>query len=139
MITGTGQEILLAMVFLGLIEEVIFGSTVSGLGMWLLWKKLPGRVQGFALQHPLIADIFTSFGAFLLFGGGVTALFTGATVALMADIALYIKRNEKDFQWLDDLINQASGRMKEYLEQARQWSKEKNEAWLEERARTGQP
>ena len=137
LLLNTGQELLLALVFLGLIEEVIFGSVVSGIGMFLLWKKLPKRVQNFALKHPLFADIFTSFGAFCLFGGGVTALFTGATVALMADIALYVKRNEKDFQWLDDLISQASGKMKEYLEQAREWSKTKNEAWLEERARTG--
>lgn len=100
-------------------------AVLTGVGCWLIWKKLPQRAQAWLIQHSLFTDFALFTVAYFILGGTLTALFAAAFLGIMVSIALEVSKNPEDYLWLlaarDEMRKQTKG--------IRLWFHDINEAY----------
>jgi hypothetical protein len=99
-----------------MISQAMALAILTFAGFYLLFKKLPAKIQNFFLKHSLLTDILTTVGAYYFLGGTLTALFSASIVGLMVSGALYLSSHSEDFQYLFDLMDMGKQKLFEIQE-----------------------
>lgn len=68
-------------------------AAITGLGFWLVFKKLPKKVRTFMKKHALFTDAVSCLLTYLLFGRSLVALFAAAWLGLIVSVMLSILNN----------------------------------------------
>ena len=87
-------------------------------GFWIVYKKLPNKVKAQIIRFGLIADLVALIGTYLLLGGTLTALMSGALVGLFTSVLLHVANNKEEFEYLydaADFIKDKLGEVKNFL------------------------
>ena len=101
-----------------MISQAIALSLITFGGFFLVFKKLPEKVQTFIKEKSLLTDIVCLAGTYTLLGGTLTALFASALVGLFVSAALHVANHKEDFMYLDDfadLVKSGTDQVKETL------------------------
>jgi len=97
-------------------------ATLTGLGFWFIFHKLPRRIRRFLQKHILLTDIGACILTYMLFGGTIVALFAAAWMGLIVSVILSLTSNPSINALLDRWT-------KKLIEQ-----RNKLIAWLESKA-----
>ena len=97
-------------------------TVVSG---YIIFKKLPPKLQSAVLKFPAVTDIIALLGTYLLFGGTVTALIAGALTSVLVSALLHIALFPDDFEWLFDTLDKFKG----LIEKLKSMLKEFNQSY----------
>jgi len=111
---------------MGMIGEALFLGGMSALAGILVYKKSGPRVKKFVVDHPLMSEAGSTILAFLVMGGGVTAIMGASVCCVCISGALYVAKNKEDFEWLDDALKRCNG----HLGELKEFIKEKNAEYL---------
>lgn len=86
-------------------------GTVTILGFWILYLKMPQPIKDWIMRHPLATDVIACVGTYwfhAMFGSGPTILFAAGFAALYTSIMLAIAKDAE----LSDAIMAFSGKAK---------------------------
>ena len=81
-------------------------AVMSGIGFYLIYRKLPNRIKRTIKKHGLLTDITVCILTYLLFGKTLTALFAAAILGIFISILLVIISNEETNEILELIIKQ---------------------------------
>lgn len=110
-------------------DAVVLAFATAGAG-YMVYRKAGPKVKKFIISHPLLSEAGSTILAYLVMGGGVTAIMGSAFCCLIISGMLYIASNPEDFVWLDDALNRCKGS----LEDLKNMIKEKNAEYLAAKA-----
>ena len=89
-----------------LIENAVVLASVTFIGGYMVWQKLPRRVRKWLQKQSLLTDLGLLYLGYLVLGGTATALLASAILGLMVSMALYVANHPDDFAWLSDIIDE---------------------------------
>jgi hypothetical protein len=78
-------------------------ATVTIIGFWLVFRKLPARLRRFLQKRVLFTDISACILTYILFGGTLVALFAAAWMGIFVSILLALMNNEMTSELLERL------------------------------------
>ena len=97
-------------------------ATLTAVGFWFIFRKLPRKVRRFLQKHALFTDGTACILTYLLFGGTLTALFAAAWMGIFVSIILALTNNETTNAFLEkiaelcrSLKNKLLNYLKDYL------------------------
>jgi hypothetical protein len=107
-----------------MIGQALALAILTFVGFFIVFSKLPVKVQNWIHKHGLFTEIGTLLGAYVLLGGTLTALFASAIVGLMVSAGLYIHQNKNDFSYLFDLADWLKGAAKKGQAELKKYGEE---------------
>jgi hypothetical protein len=112
-----------------MISNAITLASLTAVGGYLVYRKLPGKAKHLIKRFPLMTDVLALIGTYALFGGTVTALIAGALVSIVVSAMLHIVNHPDDFVWLYDALEQ----VRNLLDEAKGWLTSMNRTYLSAR------
>ena len=90
-------------------------SIATTAGAYVLFKKMPKRLQDMMKKYDVFTDVTASLFTYVFLGGTLTALMAAPLVGLQVSGLLYIAKHPEHFEYLKDI--------KEALIEGFQWIK----------------
>ena len=107
-----------------LLNGIVLG-TLTTFGMWLIYRKLPGKVREWLERHNLITDFAMFLGVYWLYGGTLTALFAAAVSGIQVSAYLEVKNHPDDYLW----VYAGAAKVDEQLSGVKKWFRNINESY----------
>lgn len=81
---------------------------MTGIGFFLLYRKLPGRLKKFMCKHILFTDALACALTYCLFGGTIIGLFAAAFCGIAISIVLNLVNRKEVNELLEKTYQQSS-------------------------------
>jgi hypothetical protein len=88
-----------------MILDALVLATLSTIGFYMIYTKLPRSVRRFLERHSLLSDLVALILTYILFGGTLTALIAGAMVGIFTSCLLFVAQHPDDFLYLYDFAD----------------------------------
>lgn len=79
-------------------------GTLSTIGAYFIYIKLPKRIKQWILHHQLFSDLTAMVFTYLIFGGGPTVLFAAAFACIETSVILAISKDPELLKILANII-----------------------------------
>ena len=104
-------------------------ASLSVVGFYLVWAKLPRKVRRLIQKYALAADLSALIGIYLLFGGTLTALLAGAMAGIIVSALLAIANSPEDYLFIYDIRDA----LKNYVKMAKEALNEFGKSYAEKK------
>lgn len=91
-----------------MIIEALVLATITGVGGYYLYRKLPKVIQRFLLRHPLLTDLTAAIITYSLLGQTILALLAAGFIGLVVSILLALLSNPKSAAAIEKIAEKLS-------------------------------
>lgn len=88
---------------------------ITFLGWSIAFSQMPQAMQKFFARHNFITDSIVICSTYFTLGGQLISLFAAAFVGIFFEIYTYILRNEEEFEWLFEMIQDGKQQLKDMV------------------------